>query len=69
MNPWFDALRALPWVLGLALLLAAASDAVHARSRHRRPAAMTPSPGTPGEGWGGGPFWPGALPGYNGPRR
>ena len=31
MSPWLAALRALPWILGLALLLAAASDALHSR--------------------------------------
>ena len=35
MNPWLDALRALPWVLGLTLLLAAASDALHRRRSGR----------------------------------
>ena len=35
MNPWLDALRALPWVLGLILLLAAASDALYRRGSGR----------------------------------
>ena len=45
MNPWLEALRALPWILGLTLLLATASDAFHHRRARKNAAAGSPARG------------------------